>query len=338
MPELTFVSLAVNPQAAASVWLQQARDALQHANITYQANGLIPYGYHLLAAELTGEEPEEPEATPLAANASAATIARWTDNKQNHAAYITAMLAIRTPMAQSLGPAISDAIGHPVHGLTNVTIAMMIAYVRRTFMAASADHLAFLHEEAKKDFTVADVHTFAAESAAKIRVFATLATLGDVLSEVTQVRILGAACRNNATLTLHANHYLANTPLMANQTAAGLIAMVKVQLGSGRITAGAAGYVSAITTNMVMVPPEKLAAFRKWEASGSSATQSAPSGARNTSRYSPKDKPNTNGPADAPFYCYVHGHNISHTGVDCRVMTKQPYTDAQKKRATGAAP
>ena len=43
------------------------------------------------------------------------------------------------------------------------------------------------------------------------------------------------------------------------------------------------------------------------------------------------------GSQERPFYCFVHGSNISHNGAQCKVMAQNPLYTADMKAATSSA-
>jgi phage tail protein X len=327
---------------------------------SYHASGGLHYLPHLSDAEIAARNAANPGLAPwvrvadlvmpeaVAGNAQAGTVENHRELKKQYAEFNDMMADLMTQTIMVLGPLLRDGLQNAHPDLASMTNLQLQTWLHTNIGVATDQDLQVLRDATKAPFTHSTM--FAQEAAKLNSLFVLMAQLNAPISNYEQICQLYDNVQHLPHVLHAVERYRLSTATNA-RTYPDLVRAVTTDLQRNpervETSASDGGYVGVALryavphlatsqANLASASASVAAAGggRGNDTSGRGRAGRGGRGGRGAGRtvYGPGGGAKQPVPPTTMLYCFAHGMNSTHNGMNCRFMAQNPaYTDSMKR-------
>jgi len=346
------ISLAEDPNLHARAWRQKVKTMLGKAARATFEKGLNTFDVMLSKEEYALKHPSSPKRKtpkmpkPLTKTSKTYQIRLYDEKKAQYQAYVEAYDAAKEAIIASIGPDIRKAIEHPENGMEKISIGYICAYVAYLHGQVNDEDLAKVNAELETAWDPSTpLPTFIANMT---YLFASLEAWGHAKSEHDKLVYLERALSTDpsAAEAIRATKVDAAKTRKSRTFADTTAEIIQVAPAMRPTTA------SAILAHARSVPQKKLPRHITIPSTGNPVmdafladhlNKNASSFAGASVTIAHKSAPITPPSATPPdngacLYCFVHGWNFTHVGMDCDELNAKPETEIRNAKMEAKTP
>jgi hypothetical protein len=235
----------------------------------------------------------------FAGNASNATVAIYNDENNTFINFYKSITAYKLKLMDAVGPLIMNAIKDPLTGWLKVTCIDIMHYVTLNYGTMSASVFQKLKLGLKEIFFSNDMTTLLAEINQLTLKFEILAAHGQPLSNLDKTQTVITAIQDIQGMPSLIQHFNVSHPTVISQSHQNLIKFITTHY------------------HIFIIPTQSTSMY-----SSTFSTKTKIGLGKQLSQET-KDFKTLDSSKSRNVFCYFHGWNTSHTGLECFVMKKK---------------